>query len=694
MNKMSNSKKKKNYSKQKNYIKLPLMKKQENNNETKIKNGAKLESHHKQKKAVNEQSLYSSFGRFSRTLEQNSLHSTIHKINNIIHFSNEIRKTKMKIKNNLYPKTSNLTSSFCKEIKKCNNDSLYLFKGVTTNRNNFIKKKENSIDKDNFSSLTQRQQFIDKLNKQRIFNSAKEKNNSFLQNYKKNNLYLGIIENKKRQSRNIKYISPNNNNNIKSKYLVTEIVDKKKKKINDNYSILDRKKLKNTANNSLNKEKKKTPDIIKGSYINHNSLNICNSIKKNKNSNESFRIKSLVLDLDETLVFTSFQPLINSDICFDINLSIDDQKYPTTKNSKIYSLRKMPKISKTIYLSKRPYLELFLSELYPFYEICVFSASSENYASPIIDIIDTKKMITKKFFREDCLYLNNSQAFSYIKDLEKIDKNYNDIIIIDDNVSSFVLQKENGIPIKSWRGDKEDIELLKLIPILKNLSGFYDVRTEIKQFVINKTFIWFQGIKWLLNNCLSYTYMKEIIEVMKIDHIPIADKLFQYFTEDKVNNSINSNNSNNNDSYLGKNFNKMSINNLSLKQYNNLQKINLIKKQKISIEKRKRGKSVNFNNENDNKQSINLKFTINNNEIKQKSKSKINNHIFNRRRNRSKSEFQNKDLKNEKCITNKILENLKKKRLKLKNINNSKQNNKDIYIFKRRGKNSYSISYN
>jgi hypothetical protein len=324
----------------------------------------------------------------------------------------------------------------------------------------------------------------------------------------------------------------------------------------------------------------------------------------------------------------------------------------------------------------------------------VFSASSEKYALPIIDIIDSKKVITKKFFRDDCLHLNNSENFSYIKDLEKIDKNYNDIIIIDDNVSSFVLQKENGIPIKSWRGDKEDIELLKLIPILKNLSGFYDVRTEIKQFVINKTFIWFQGIKWLLNNCLSYTYMKEIIEVMKIDHIPIADKLFQYFTEDKVNNSINSNNSNNNDSYLGKNFNKMSINNLSLKQYNNLQKINLIKKQKISIEKRKRGKSVNFNNENDNKQSINLKFTINNNEIKQKSKSKINNHIFNRRRNRSKSEFQNKDLKNEKCITNKILENLKKKRLKLKNINNSKQNNKDIYIFKRREKNSYSMSYN
>ena len=692
MNKMTNSIKKKNYFKQKHYINLLLMKKPKNNNEAKIKNGVKLELHHKPKKSVNMQCINTSFEKFSRTLDKNSIHSTIHKINNFKDFSNEIKKNKMKIKNNLYNKISNVTSSFCKENKKNNNDSLFFFKGGTTNRNYFFRKKESLIEKDNFSSLTQRQQFIDKLNKQRIFNSAKEKNNSFLKNNKKNNLYLRIMENsKKRQSRNIRYISPNNNNNnINSKYLVTEVSDKKKKKINDNYSLLNRKKLKNSVNNSLNKEKKKTPDIIKRNYANQNSLNICHSIKKKKNINDSIKIKSLVLDLDETLIFTSFQPLINSDICLEIDLSIEEQNNSKAKNNKIYSLRKVPKISKTIYLSKRPYLELFLSELYPFYEICVFSASSEKYASPIIDIIDTKKVITKKFFREDCLHLNNSETFSYIKDLEIIDKNYNDIVIIDDNVSSFVLQKENGIPIKSWRGDKEDIELLKLIPILKNLSGFYDVRTEINQFVINRTFIWFQGIKWLLNNCLSYTYMKEIIEVMKIDQIPIADKLFHYFTEDKVNNSISSNN---NDSYIGKRINTMNINNLTLNQYKNLQNLNINKKQKNSIEKRKRGKSANFNNVNDSKQINNLKFKINNNEIKQKSKSKINNHIFNRRKNRSKSAFQNKDLESEKCITNKILENLKKKRLKIKNIKNLKKNNNDIYIFKRR-KNSYSISYN
>ena len=257
MNKMTNSIKKKNYSKQKHYINLPLMKKQKNKNETKIKNGRKLELHHKRKKSINEQYLYTSFEKFSKTYDKNSLQSTIHKIDNIKDFSNEIKKTKRKIKNNLYPKISNVTSSFCKEIKKSNNDSLYLFKGGTTKRSNIFRKKKNSIDKDNFSSLTQRHQFIDKLNKQRIYNSAKEKNNSFLKNNKKNSLYLRIMENrKKRQSRNIRYISPNNNNNnINSKYLVTEVSDKKKKKINDNYSLLNRKKVKNSVYNSLKKDK-------------------------------------------------------------------------------------------------------------------------------------------------------------------------------------------------------------------------------------------------------------------------------------------------------------------------------------------------------------------------------------------------------------------------------------------------------
>ena len=468
-----------------------------------------------------------------------------------------------------------------------------------------------------------------------------------------------------------------------------EVSNRSRKIIKDNQFLSDKKEFKTFAKNSKSKEKRRMPQIIKKNYKNvkinnKKKLGISQSINSNKTYKDSVPIKTLVLDLDETLIFTSFQPSINTDLCFEIDLSNEDKNNSKLKHTRLNSLRKINNIMTKVYLSKRPYLEQFLLELYPFYEICIYSASSEKYASSIIDIIDTKRIIKKRFFRNDCIHLNNSETFSYIKDLEKLEKNYNDIVIIDDNVSSFILQKENGIPIKSWRGDKKDIELLKLIPILKNLSGFYDVRTEIKQFVINKTFIWIQGINWLFNNCLSYSYINEIIKIMEFDQIPIADKLLYYFTEGKFYNNINFNN---NESYIDNNYNNMSVNQMSLKQKNNGNIA--IHKGNKSYEKRKRGKSANFNNtinDNNNKHICNLKLSINE---KLRQRLKISNQIFNRRKSRSKSAFQNKDFENDKCFTNKIIESLRKKKLKIKNINIYPFNNN----IKRRGKNSYSISY-
>ena len=693
-NKMTNSFKKKNSFKQKKnkyYMNLPLIKRSNNNIRNKQINEARLEEHYKSKMSINDKFLYNSFEKNSKRIDKNILHSTINKISNFVDVSREIKNGKMRMKNNIYSKISNM--SLFQDHKSNNSDSFNITKGGNTNRNHLIKKNGNGNYKDNFSFLTQRKQFINILNKQRLKNPSKEKNNSFHKYNQKNNLYFRLMENGKRkdyiQSRNIRYIYPNKNNN----YLTTEVSNRSRKIIKDNQFMSDKREFKTFAKNSKSKEKKRIPQIIKKNYKNSKinnkkNLSISQSININKTYKDSVPMKTLVLDLDETLIFTSFQPSINTDLCFEIDLNNEDNNNSKLKHTRLNSLRKINNIMTKVYLSKRPYLEQFLLELYPFYEICIYSASSENYASSIIDIIDTKKVIKKRFFRNDCIHLNNSETFSYIKDLEKLEKNYNDIVIIDDNVSSFILQKENGIPIKSWRGDKKDIELLKLIPILKNLSGFYDVRTEIKQFVINKTFIWIQGINWLFNNCLSYSYINEIIKIMEFDQIPIADKLLYYFTEGKFYNNINFNESYIDNNY---NYNNMSVNQMSLKQKNNGNFT--IHKGNKSYEKRKRGKSANFNNtindsNNNNKHICNLKFSINE---KLRQRLKISNQIFNRRKSRSKSAFQNKDFENDKCFTNKIMESLRKKKLKIKNINIYPfSNNNNI---KRRGKNSYSISY-
>jgi CTD small phosphatase-like protein 2 len=45
----------------------------------------------------------------------------------------------------------------------------------------------------------------------------------------------------------------------------------------------------------------------------------------------------------------------------------------------------------------------------------------------------------------------------------------------------FRLQKENGIPIKSWYDDPTDDELIRLLPFLETLSEADDVRPIIAE---------------------------------------------------------------------------------------------------------------------------------------------------------------------------------------------------------------------
>ena len=680
-------------------------KKSLNNIENKQKNWKKLKSNLKSKKSLNEQGLSTSFDKFSKTIDKNSYYTTTHKNNNLEHLSKKIKKNKLKIKNNLFSNISNMTLSFHQKNKEIFSNSFLINKGDVTNRNmyfNLIKKNENvnDKDKDNYSYLTERQKLNNEIvYKRKILNSTNEKHNSFNKYSQKNNLYTKLIENGKKkdhfQSRNVRYVSPNSNNNI---YL-TNVGQNKSKKIFKENQLSEIKAYK-TLNHSIVSEKKITPDIKRRRYnLNnyYNNINYNNDVNKNEISkNKSSRMKTLVLDLDETLIFTSFEPSNNCDLCFEIDLNINEP----SKFNKVNSLIKKQKILTKVYLSKRPHLDKFLSELNPFYEICIFSASSQKYASYIIGIIDKNRIISKKFFRDDCIHLDNSETFPYIKDLEKINKNYNDIIIIDDNFSSFILQEENGIPIKPWRGDKNDIELLKLIPILKNLSGFYNVRTEIKKFVKNRTFIWFQGIKWLCNNCLSYSYIKEMIKIMKIDQIPLADKILYFFIEGENSNSNSNNNSsnNNNNSCLESenDLNKLYENSISTQ--NNFGNYNIIN-QKIQkqIEKRKRGKYINFNNINDNKQTFNIiNYSLINTKNRSKNKEVVNNSMYNKKKSTSKPILNKKDKENEKYYyTNKIKERIKKKNFKMNNTNNFKTNNIGIYpcsSMKKKDKNSFYMT--
>ena len=176
------------------------------------------------------------------------------------------------------------------------------------------------------------------------------------------------------------------------------------------------------------------------------------------------------------------------------------------------------------YVRIRPGVTEFLSQLSNYYDLYIYSSSSKNYLNNIIKYIDKKKIIKKCFCRDDCImYVENAGQdfnepnikYKYVKDLAIINKDLRNIVFIDNDITNFTLQEKNGIPIKPFYDDYDDIELYKLIPILKNLAGFYDVRIEIEKFVKNGTLIWSKTIDWLKNNCLNSAYLNNINYVLK-----------------------------------------------------------------------------------------------------------------------------------------------------------------------------------
>jgi len=131
-------------------------------------------------------------------------------------------------------------------------------------------------------------------------------------------------------------------------------------------------------------------------------------------------------------------------------------------------------------LIPRPSLHKFLTEMNKIFELIVFTAGTQEYADPILNIIDKKKFFDKRLYRQHCVILDNI----FIKDLSKLGRDLSKVIIIDNMPQNYKLQKENGIFIKNFYGeDKNDSALLDLIPILKEVckNEKNDVRNELKK---------------------------------------------------------------------------------------------------------------------------------------------------------------------------------------------------------------------
>jgi len=169
--------------------------------------------------------------------------------------------------------------------------------------------------------------------------------------------------------------------------------------------------------------------------------------------------KCLVIDLDETLVHSSFKPISNAD--FIVPVEIDGTIHQ-------------------VYVLKRPFVDEFLKKMGELYECVLFTASLAKYADPVTDLLDKWDVFRARLFRESCVFHRGN----YVKDLGRLGRKIDHIIILDNSPASYFFHPENAVPCTSWFDDMDNKELLEMIPFFEELSSsdnIYSLLRTIQQ---------------------------------------------------------------------------------------------------------------------------------------------------------------------------------------------------------------------
>ncbi|XP_072710905.1 CTD small phosphatase-like protein isoform X4 [Ciconia boyciana] len=185
--------------------------------------------------------------------------------------------------------------------------------------------------------------------------------------------------------------------------------------------------------------------------------------------------KCVVIDLDETLVHSSFKPISNAD--FIVPVEIDGTIHQ-------------------VYVLKRPHVDEFLQRMGELFECVLFTASLAKYADPVADLLDRWGVFRARLFRESCVFHRGN----YVKDLSRLGRELSKVIIVDNSPASYIFHPENAyllvalfqVPVQSWFDDMTDTELLDLIPFFEGLSKEEEVYSMLHK---------------LCNSCLHFNAM-------------------------------------------------------------------------------------------------------------------------------------------------------------------------------------------
>lgn len=169
--------------------------------------------------------------------------------------------------------------------------------------------------------------------------------------------------------------------------------------------------------------------------------------------------KLLVLDLDETLVYASGQPLPR---CADFRVGENH-----------------------VYL--RPHLSRFVDFALTTFQVSVWTAAGDQYAKEMVERIFPKNAPLRFVWSSaQCTLSRDPKTgeFRTVKKLRKLEaRGYplETVIAVDDTPSAYARYFGNLVTVKAFLGAEDDHELLLLMRYLERLSKVQNVRVVEKR---------------------------------------------------------------------------------------------------------------------------------------------------------------------------------------------------------------------
>ncbi len=161
--------------------------------------------------------------------------------------------------------------------------------------------------------------------------------------------------------------------------------------------------------------------------------------------------KILVLDMDETLIHSSFKKIDGreADIHFEM-----------------------------LHTYKRPGVEYFLEQVLDWFTVGIWTSAIEDYAHHIMhELCDDLEKFDFFYTRQDCqrtIDFEFTEAY-FLKDIKLLGdhKGYppESIIVVDDTEATAKNNPDNLVKVEMFRGDEKDDELYKLLPFLGSLGS-------------------------------------------------------------------------------------------------------------------------------------------------------------------------------------------------------------------------------